>query len=131
MKICIIFAEKLYAIKYSNDKVNIYRKTIELWTDIEYLYNFLLKQSQDIKEEDIPNLISEISEDVLELDKLIVELSQSTNKKLDEFFAPLSNSEYKVVELSLRKARLRKSHTRIYGSSNISGEENFLSINIS
>lgn len=115
MKICIIFARKLFAVHYAEDKTNVYRKIIDQWTDTEYLYNFLIQQNQDVDPDDIPEIILEIIEDVNEIDRLLIQLAESKIKKIDDFFRPLSPSEYKTKRLSKQKARLRRSYTRIYG----------------
>ena len=114
MEICIIFAEKLYAIKYSGDKINVYRKLIEQWTDIEYLYNFLPKQRNDIDQNNIYQIIENIIEDVNKFDEILIKLSESKERKINEFFIPLSPSEYRHRDLSLQKGRVRNSYSRIY-----------------
>lgn len=114
MEICIIFAGKLYAVKYKNDETNIYRKLIEQWTDVEYLYEFLIKQGNDINQNDIFQIVERIIEDVNMFDKILIELSDSRGRKINEFFIPLSPSEYRYKDLSLQKGRLKNSHTRIY-----------------
>ena len=115
MKICIIFAQKLYAVHYTGDATNIYRKIINQWTDTEYLYNFLIQQNQDVDPDDIPEIIFKIIEEVHEIDLRLVQLAESDTKKIDDFFRPLSPSEYKIKRLSKQKIRLRRSHTRVYG----------------
>lgn len=119
MKISIIFAEKLYAIHYPNDKVDVFRKTLKNWQNPEYLFNFLNKQKNDINLEDIPKLIEQIIEDAHKIDVSLVALAKSKTEKISTFFRPLYPSEYQEKTLSQQKARItldfRKSNTRIYG----------------
>lgn len=115
MKFCIIFAEKLYAVHYSDDNVNIFRKIMEQWTDTEFLYNFLEQQNKDVEPDEIPELIMQITEDAHQIDILLTKLAKSEKEKINEFFLPLSPSEYKLTDLSKQKGRLRRSFTRVYG----------------
>ena len=110
MKFCIIFAEKLYAVHYPSDGVNIFRKVMDQWTDIEYLYNFLEQQNKDVNAKDIPDLITQITEDAHQIDMLLTKLAKSKNEKINQFFIPLSPSEYKLSDLSKQKGRLRRSY---------------------
>jgi hypothetical protein len=115
MVIIDIFAEKLYAVKYAGDILDIYNKCIESWTDVEYVRGFVKEHQSDIKDKDINQVVEEIIEDAEDIDDLLNELSQSTHENIDEFFAPLRNSEYKVQLLSKQKGRIyRDSFTRIY-----------------
>lgn len=116
MKIIDIFAKKLYAITYNNDDLDIYNKCIDLWTDVEYVRNFVIEHQKDIKEKDINDVVKDIISDAENIDDLLYELSNTTNRNLSHFFAPLHNSEYQVQLLSRQKGRIhRKSYTRIYG----------------
>jgi hypothetical protein len=116
MVIIDIFAEKLYAVKYADDTSDAYNKCIESWTDVEYVREFVKKHQSDIKGKDVNEIVNNIIEDAEDIDDLLYELSQSTDENIDEFFAPLRNSEYKVELLSRQKGRIhRKSDTRIYG----------------
>jgi|AntRauTorckE5430_2_1112549.scaffolds.fasta_scaffold00136_18 hypothetical protein len=116
MEIVDIFAEKLYAVKHAYDTIDVYNKCIESWTDVEYVREFVKKHQSDIKGKDINKVVENIIEDAEDIDQLLYELSLSTNENIDEFFAPLLNSEYKVQLLSRQKGRIhRKSYTRIYG----------------
>lgn len=116
MDIINIFVDKLYAVKYENDTVDIYNQCIENWTDVEYVRKFVKGNQSDIQGKDINKIVEEIVEDAEEIDELLYKLSHSTDENINEFFAPLHNSEYKVKLLSRQKGRIhRKSYTRIYG----------------
>lgn len=116
MVIIDIFAEKLYSVKYAGYTLDAYNKCIESWTDTEYVREFVKKHQSDIKGKDINEVVDNIIEDAEDIDDLLYELSLSTDENINQFFAPLRNSEYKVQLLSRQKGRIHdKSYTRIYG----------------
>jgi hypothetical protein len=43
MKIVCIFAENLYAIQYDEESINEYRRLLNQWNDMEYLFEFTEK----------------------------------------------------------------------------------------
>lgn len=116
MVIINIFAEKLYAIKYKEDTNDAYNECIEKWTNVDYVRGFVKDNLSDIGGRDINEVVEEIIEDAEDIDDQLYELSHSTDENINEFFAPLYNSEYKVKLLSRQKGRVYKtSYTRIYG----------------
>jgi hypothetical protein len=116
MDIINIFAPQLYAIRYKNEALDAYNKCIDNWTDVEYVRRFVKDHQADIEGRDLNQVVEEIIEDAQGIDDILYELSNSTDKSINQFFAPLRNSEYQVKLLSRQKGRVnRKSYTRIYG----------------
>jgi hypothetical protein len=119
MKIVDIFAPKLYAFHYGNEKDNELDRLLELWNDTEYIYNFIKKNRQDISPGiTIPDLAEQIIDDANQIDETLCELSENTHKSLDEFFRPLDNMVYQWTLLSKEKGRIKRrgpgSYLRIY-----------------
>jgi len=112
MKIVCIFADKLFAFHYDNEDENELKRNLELWTNINYLYEFLKAHKNDIGKYTIEQIIEQISNDANTIDDFLAELSNDEHKNLDSFFKPLHNQEYQLKILSLRKGR--KNLLRIY-----------------
>ncbi len=111
MKIVNIFDKKLYAFHYDDEEENELKRLLSLWNDVYYLYDFLIKNKQDIGKQSIEELINIISNDAEKIDDLLYELSSSDN--LESFFKQLHNQEYQShIQLSKRKGR--KSYLRLY-----------------
>src|SRR5690606_7035750 len=64
------------------------------------------------KDKTVEKVVNEIISNANEIDDTLHELSEDNMRKLDEFFKPLNNQEYKIVELSKQKGR--KNYLRIY-----------------
>lgn len=119
MKIVNIFVPKLYAFQYENELINELDRLLELWTDTEYIYNFIKKNRQDITSRDsISNIAELIIDDANQIDDTLHELSENTDKSLDEFFRPLDNNVYQWTILAKEKGRIKRrgpgSYLRIY-----------------
>lgn len=113
MKIVPIFAKKLYTFQYKDELLNELDRLLELWNDTSLLYQFAKDNRQDIpKDKTIEKVVNEIINNANEIDDTLHELSKNNTRKLDEFFKPLNNQEYKIVELSKQKGR--KNYLRIY-----------------
>lgn len=106
MKIFAIFANKLFAFKYRGEAENEYDRLLDLWTDTEYVRNFL-----NANEKDIPNnktkrqFVEYIREDAICIDEQLIKITETTDQSLSYFFQALDNNEYQFKILSLQKGR--------------------------
>jgi hypothetical protein len=110
MKIVCIFAEKLYAVQYDEKSINEFRRLLNQWNDIEYLFEFT--QENNIKESS--DFIDEIIEDAYELEVFLNQLNNN-KKSLNQYFENLRVSE--PIILSLQKGKRNKrgrSKLRLY-----------------
>jgi hypothetical protein len=57
-------------------------------------------------------LVNQLLFDSQELDEILNEIAENTNKNWSEFFKPLNNLEYGTTELSRQKGR--KNYLRVY-----------------
>lgn len=113
MKIVSIFAERLFAFQYENEQDNEYDRLLTLWNDMEYLRNFLKENERDLPAgKTINQMAVKISDDSNTIDDKLIGISESPNKRLDEFFKPLHNQEYYIGKLSLQKGR--EHYLRLY-----------------
>jgi hypothetical protein len=79
---------------------------MDLWNDTAYLYEFLKENQKDIpKAKTINKITNEIIDDANELDERLIEITNSTDKKLNHFFQSLYNNEYRAKILSFQKGR--------------------------
>ncbi len=110
MKIVCIFAEKLYAVQYDENSINEFRRLLNQWNDMEYLFEFT--QENNIKESS--DFIDEIIEDAYELDIFLNQLNNN-KQSLNQYFENLRVSE--PIILSLQKGKRNKrgrSKLRLY-----------------
>lgn len=116
MEIDCIFAPSLFAFRYEDEMDNEYDRLMYLWDDVEYIFEFLKNNREDIpKDRSIEQLADWIVEDAIKIDEKLIEITESTDKTLSYFFQPLHNQEYKIKVLSLQKGKKgRKSCLRIY-----------------
>lgn len=106
MKIVPIFAERLFAFHYDEEVDNEYDRLLDSWTDTEYVRRFLNKNETDIPAHKTKRqLIEYITEDAISIDEQLINITQSENESLSQFFRPLDNSEYQLRILSLQKGR--------------------------
>lgn len=106
MKIVNIFAYRLFAFHDAGEEDNEYDRLLDLWTDTEYVREFLLANKQDIpKHKSIEQYIRYIREDAIAIDEQLITITEEKEEKLSYFFQPLHNSEYQVKILSLQKGR--------------------------
>lgn len=114
MKIIDIFAnEKLYAFKYDGEDDHELDRLLELWTNPEYLEEFLETNCKDLPSNKTPyKLFNEIQDNAEELEDILIDIAESDDRQFEEFFKALDNNEYKVLELSRQKGR--KNYLRIY-----------------
>jgi hypothetical protein len=106
MKIVSIFANQLFAFHYENEKLNELRRLLKLWNNTEYLFKFVTSNKLDAPQ-NIPiyNLISQLINNANQIDVTLDKISKDPNRALEEFFKPLENQEYQIVELSKQKGR--------------------------
>ncbi len=113
MRIVSIFADKLFAFHYDNEEENELTRLLELWRDTLYIDEFLTENEADIpNNENIDELPYKIIDFADEIDDTLSELANDSSSSLEEFFKPLNNQEYKVVELSRQKGR--EKYLRLY-----------------
>lgn len=106
MGIVNIFAERLFAFHYENEANNEYDRLLYLWNDMEYVYDFLKENKQDIpKTKSIAQIAEFIVDDAIEIDEILIEITETEDKSLSHFFKPLRNLEAGARILSLQKGR--------------------------
>lgn len=106
MKIVNIFAYRLFAFHYEGEELNEYDRLLGLWGNIEYLYEFLQQNKQDIpKGRSLGDIALEISEDAYLIDSTLMKMIDEVDKSLSQFFKPLRNLESGIKVLSLQKGR--------------------------
>lgn len=119
MKIVPIFEDKLHAFHYEGEEENEYDRLINSWYDPTYLYEFLTEheadwqQNKDSQKCTKQQLVNLLLDDAEYIDDKLIEITESNEKQLSDFFKPLDNKEYKCdVQLSMQKGR--KSYLRLY-----------------
>lgn len=113
MKIVCIFADQLFAFHYDNEADNELRRLLTLWNDTAHLYEFITKHKADAPQNvPILALVNQLIDNANDIDDTLNEISTDPEKSLEEFFKPLDNQEYHVVELSKQKGR--KNYLRLY-----------------
>lgn len=106
MRIVNIFANRLFAFQYKGEDDNEYDRLLDLWNDVEYIYDFLKANEKDIPTQlTLENLADKIVADAEDLDDALIAITENKNKTLSSFFKPLHNQEYKLKLLSLQKGR--------------------------
>ena len=113
MKIIRIFADQLFAFHYKNEADNELRRLLNQWNDTAYLYQFVTQHKTDApKSGPVQTLIKQLIDNANDIDDTLNEISTDPSRSLEEFFKPLDNQEYHIVELSKQKGR--KNYLRIY-----------------
>ena len=105
MKIVNIFAYRLFAFHYDGEEDNEYSKLLDLWTDTEYVRDFLIENEADIPANKTRRQFVEyIREDAIHIDEQLIKITESDDESLSNFFRPLHNSEFqlKVWEMLLK-----------------------------
>jgi hypothetical protein len=104
---------EIVRIHFKGEKFNEMRRLLTLWNDTAYLYEFVTKNKSDIpKDLNILALVSQIIDHANNIDDRLYEISSNPEKGLEEFFKPLDNQEYHIVELSKQKGR--KNYLRLF-----------------
>lgn len=113
MKIVSIFAENLFSFHYNHEGKNELRRLLLLWNDVSYLYSFINRNKNDLPLNlSIEELIDQIIDNANNIDDILEEISNDRSKSFDDFFKPLDNNEYRIVNLSKQKGR--KNYLRIF-----------------
>lgn len=114
MKIIDIFANgKLYAFHYNGEENHELDRLIDLWNDPTHLHAFIKTHFKDVpKDKTSYQVFNDILNNVGELEDILDEIATDGNRQFKEFFSPLHNQEYKVVELSMQKGK--KNYLRLY-----------------
>lgn len=114
MKIVDIFANgKLYAFQYKGEKDHELERLLNLWNDPNYLYGFIATHRKDTPKDKTPyKLYNEILDNANDLEDILDDIATDNDRQFEEFFKPLHNQEFKVVELSMQKGR--KNYLRLY-----------------
>lgn len=100
MKIVSIFGHKLFAFRYPAETDNELSRILKEWNDTYYLYNFISNNKGDIpKNKNIAELVNQLIEDANEIDETLIMLSKNKTKKLEAFFKPLDNQEYRICHI--------------------------------
>ncbi len=106
MKIVAIFEGRLYAVHYDEAVLNELGRVLEQWNDVAYLSDFFAAQEADWPPgKDLVVLVEQALNDVERLEQKIQRLFDDPRYSLDQFFAPLVNSETVPILLSFRKRR--------------------------
>lgn len=106
MKIDRIFAEKLFAFHFDSEEMNELRRLLTLWNNTTYLHEFVTENKSDVPQNvSIRTLVFELIDNANDIDDTLNEISKDPNRSLEEFFKPLDNQEYQIVELSKQKGR--------------------------
>lgn len=111
MKIIDIFANEfpghLYAVVW--DEINAFDSLMDNWTSVSFLRGF----AKDNAIHDVHFFIKKISKEVTCIDDLFLRYVQQKGN-IDNYFRPLSNSEYLDKVLSLQKGKINTQILRIY-----------------
>ena len=106
MKIVAIFADKLFAVHYSNQKDNELKRILKSWSTPIFLVDFVINNSKDTIHFDRDELIECLIDDVNALEDIINNCAKNDGiTDFDNFFKPLNNNEYREIILSERKGR--------------------------
>lgn len=109
MEIICIFEDQLFAFHYSNEMDNEYNRLMELWKDVDYLYQF----ATDNKIEDKEGFVKNILDNVEQIEDLLDEIVHN-NESLGTYFRPLFDTEMGYKVLSLQKGKTPKNQLRLY-----------------
>lgn len=115
MKIVRIFTDQLslLAFRFEGKKMNELRRLLTLWNNTAYLYEFVSNNISDVpKNITIGTLVFQLIEEANDIDDTLNEISINPRRSLEEFFTPLDNQEYHIVELSKQKGR--KNYLRLF-----------------
>ena len=113
MKIITIFAKRLFAFQFEKERKNELSRLLDDWNDVGKLYQFILENKYDAPMGfSIQELVEQLIRNANEIDENLFAISNDPNRDLGEFFKPLHNSEFRVLDLSKQKGR--RSFLRIY-----------------
>ncbi|MCF8218491.1 MAG: hypothetical protein K9J21_05880 [Bacteroidales bacterium] len=113
MNIVTIFANRLYAIQFDNESENELARIVNMWKDVEYLFNYFDSNREYFDNSYWNGVTIEYATDkTLELlddiyDTLIKCAADNTESTLDAIFYPLSDN-LNSGQLILGKSKLKK-----------------------
>lgn len=106
MKIVRIFADQLFAFHYDSETMNELRRLLTLWNNTAYLHEFVTNNKSDVpKNRPTQAIVFQLIDNANDIDDTLNEISSDPERNLEEFFKPLDNQEYHIVELSKQKGR--------------------------
>jgi hypothetical protein len=109
MKIVSIFAEKLFAFHYENERDNEFDRMMELWTDVGYLQSYAKKN--EVK--NVYHFINNILEDAEQIQDFLENINHN-KQPYGLYFEALQESERKKERLSLQKGKIKNNQLRFY-----------------
>lgn len=121
-------AEGLYAVCYSKGVLNEFDRLFELWTDIEYVTQYCVRNSEHLQSDyfynqSLDQIISKVFHEAIELQELFYDFFETEEnddgRHLQEVFRPLRDGEfvippYQSTKASIYKWKLRKAILRLY-----------------
>lgn len=124
MKILSIFtneitAEGIYAIREDNEKQDEFERNLNLWSDPEYVINYLVAnknylQTAYYRNDSIDSLAAKIENEALEIERLMYTLAEEgfakSGKSLQNLFRPLDDLEYGLYLHQKSKAVISDHH---------------------
>src|SRR5690606_15667046 len=106
MEIVSIFADRLFAFHYKGEEDNEYDRLLDLWTNTEYVREFLIANKADIpKDKTKRQFVEYIRKDAIYIDEQLIKITETNDESLSHFFQALDNAEYQFKILSLQKGR--------------------------
>jgi len=113
MEIVPIFANNLWAFRFSEEDENEFQKLFDYWNDVEFLENFFEENKADLQcgfwgtisvEQAVKNTWKEAELFEQEMLELAGNSKKGEAPDLDKLFRPLDNASSGIVELSMSKA---------------------------
>ena len=99
--------DHLWAVRDMNKPNNELAALFRQWNDLDYLWDFFLKNMEDLQEffhiERISEAVEDTINDAEQLERLILEIPYTEN--LDELFLPLGSTDMSIRELAREKAK--------------------------
>lgn len=95
MEIVSIFADRLFAFHYKGEEDNEYDRLLDLWTNTEYVREFLIANKADIpKDKTKRQFVEYIRKDAIYIDEQLIKITETNDESLSHFFQALDNAEY-------------------------------------
>lgn len=113
MKIVTIFATKLFAFQYANERLDEYGRLLDLWNDPEYLFSFAEanKKYIDLLGLSVLEFVQAVLSDAEILEETFCRY-KGNSSVIDPCFQPLHDQEYKSRILSFQKKKCK--YIRLY-----------------
>lgn len=116
MKVVTIFANRLYAIQYEGEAENEFARIVNLWKDVEYVFNYFDQNRKYLKGPYWKGITIEYATDkTLDLlddmyDAIISCAEDNSEQGLDAIFYPLSN-DLSRGQIILNKSKLKRTQS--------------------